>query len=231
MSSTDAVITPARGDLRGLLRGGGWGALASVALIVVQVVVFTIWPPVHTVAEVFALMAQNPVLGLLSLDVLYIANNLLVWLFYLGLGAALFPVSRSGVVLAVGLGTLQMAAYMASNPAAEMLTLAQAHVAAVPAGRAALEAAGEALLTSWKGTAFLTYYFLGAAVLFIFFWILRRSATFPPSAAWWALAAGILMLVPSPFGTIGLIFSLASLLPWSVFCILGGRRLLQLASH
>jgi len=142
MSFTDAVITPARGDLRGLLRGGGWGALASVALIVVQVVVFTIWPPVHTVAEVFALMAQNPVLGLLSLDVLYIANNLLVWLFYLGLGAALFPVSRSGVVLAVGLGTLQMAAYMASNPAAEMLTLAQAHVAAVPAGRAALEAAG-----------------------------------------------------------------------------------------
>ena len=92
MSFTDAVITPARGDLRGLLRGGGWGALASVALIVVQVVVFTIWPPVHTVAEVFALMAQNPVLGLLSLAVLYIANNLLVWLFYRDLE---LPSSRS----------------------------------------------------------------------------------------------------------------------------------------
>ncbi len=231
MSSTDAVSTTGWGDLRGLLRGGGWAALASVALIVVQVVIFTIWPPVHTVADVFALMVQNPVLGLLSLDVLYIANNLLVWLFYLGLGTALFRVSRSAVVLAVGLGTLQMAAYLASNPAAEMLTLAQTHAQAAPGGRAALEAAGEALLTSWKGTAFLTYYFLGAAVLFVFFWSLRRSAGFPPSTAWWALASGILMLVPSPFGTVGLIFSLASLLPWSVFCILGGRSLLRLASH
>ena len=41
-------------DWRGLLRCGGWAALGSVALTVVQVVVFAIWPPVHTVPEVFA---------------------------------------------------------------------------------------------------------------------------------------------------------------------------------
>lgn len=230
MTSSGAVSAVESPDVRGLLRVGGWAALASVALIVVQVVVFAVWPPVHTVPEIFALMNTNPVLGLVSLDVLYVVNNLLVWLFYLGLGAALFPVSRSAVVLAVGLGTMQMAAYLASNPAVEMLTLARAHAAADVSGRAVLAAAGEAVLTGWKGTAFLTYYFLGAIVLFVFFWLLRRTTVFPPATAWWALASGVLMLVPSSFGTIGLVFALASLVPWSVLCVVGGRRLLRLAA-
>lgn len=230
MTDSGAIAAAGRTDVRGLLRVGGWAALGSVGLIVVQIAVFAVWPPVHTVAEVFALMNENPVVGLLSLDLLYVVNNLLVWLFYVGLGAALFPVSRSAVTAAVGLGTLQMAAYLASNPAVEMLTLARAQATADASARAALAAAGEALLTSWKGTAFLTYYFLGAIVLFVFFWLLRRSADFPPSTARWALASGVLMLVPSSFGTVGLVFALASLVPWSVLCVVGGRRLLRLAA-
>lgn len=213
----------------GLLRWGGFAALASVALIVVQLVVFVIWPPVHTVAEVFRLMSEAPVIGLLSLDALYLVNNVAVWLFYLGLGVALWPVSRSGTAAAVGLGTLQMAAYVASNPALEMLALGQAHATAGQAGRATLVAAGEAVLAGWKGTAFVTYYLLGAVVLLIVAWLLRATTTFSRSTAWWALAAGLLMLVPSPFGTPGMVFALASLLPWSVFCLLAGRRLLRLA--
>lgn len=230
MTDSGAIAAAGRTDVRGLLRVGGWAALGSVGLIVVQIAVFAVWPPVHTVAEVFALMNENPVVGLLSLDLLYVVNNLLVWLYYVGLGAALFPVSRSAVTVAVGLGTLQMAAYLASNPAVEMLTLARAQATADASARAALAAAGEALLTSWKGTAFLTYYFLGAIVLFVFFWLLRRSADFPPSTASWALASGVLMLVPSSFGTVGLVFALASLVPWSVLCVVGGRRLLRLAA-
>lgn len=230
MTDSGAIAAAGRTDVRGLLRVGGWAALGSVGLIVVQIAVFAVWPPVHTVAEVFALMNENPVVGLLSLDLLYVVNNLLVWLYYVGLGAALFPVSRSAVTVAVGLGTLQMAAYLASNPAVEMLTLARAQATADASARAALAAAGEALLTSWKGTAFLTYYFLGAIVLFVFFWLLRRSADFPPSTARWALASGVLMLVPSSFGTVGLVFALASLVPWSVLCVVGGRRLLRLAA-
>lgn len=153
--------------LAGVLRVGAWSAFASVALIIVQIVVFAVWPPVHTVAEVFDLMARSPVLGLVSLDLLYVVNNVLVWLMYLGLGAGLWRVSPSGVLLTLGLGTLQMAAYFASNPAVEMLSLGRAHSGAEPASSAALEAAGEALLANWKGTAFLTYYFLGGVVLLI----------------------------------------------------------------
>lgn len=229
---TLTVTSESSTDLRewsGLIRCGGWAALASVALIVVQVIIFAIWPPVHTVGEVFSLLDESPVLGLLSLDALYILNNVLVWAVYLGLAAAMWPVSRSVVVLAVGLGTLQMAAYFGSNPAAEMLVLGREHAGADAESARILEAAGEALLAGWKGTAFLTYYILGAIVLLLLAWLLRRSDLFPPSAVWWALMAGVLMLVPSPFGTVGMVFALLSLLPWSVLCILVGSRMLALS--
>ena len=41
----------------------------------VQLVVFIVWPPVHTVVDVFGLMNENPVLGLLSMDVLLLSAS------------------------------------------------------------------------------------------------------------------------------------------------------------
>ena len=63
---------------QGVLTVSGWAALGSVALTVCQVVVFVIWPPPETVPEIFDLMVEAPVLGLLSLDAVYLVNNLLV---------------------------------------------------------------------------------------------------------------------------------------------------------
>ena len=68
------------GDLgrwRGVLRTGAAAAVGSVALIVVQVAVFALHPPPVEITEVLALLQRNPALGLLSLDVLYVVNNVL----------------------------------------------------------------------------------------------------------------------------------------------------------
>jgi hypothetical protein len=46
----------------------------------------------------------------------------------------------------------------------------------------------------------------------------------------YGLAAGILMIIASSAGTLGLYFSLASLVPWAIWLILVGRRLLQYGS-
>lgn len=216
---------------RGLLRCGGWAALGSVALTVFQVMVFAIWPPPETVPEIFDLMLDAPVLGLLSMDGVYLVNNMLVLLVYLGLAVALWPASRSAVVLMLSLGFIQMSAYYASNPAVEMLMLANSYQNASGADKESILSAGTAVFTAWTGTAFLVYYVLGAFVLLIVAWLLRRSTVFGPSVFWGALAAGVLMLVPSPFGIVGMAFAIASLIPWSVFCILAGRRLLVLASE
>lgn len=219
-----------RAKWRGLLRCAGWAAIASVALTCLQLIVFIVWPPPQTVAEMFDLMMSAPWLGLVSLDLLYLVNNLAVWLFYLGLCIALAEVSPSVTLIAGGVGTLQMSSYLASNPSVEIYLLAHRHADASPQAQVHLAAAGEAVMAGWKGTAFVTYYVLGALVLLLFAWLLHRSTVFGRVSSWWALAAGLLMVIPSTFGTVGLLMSLSSLLPWNVVCILLGVQLLRLSA-
>mgnify|MGYP001944223784 CR=1 FL=1 len=223
------------GDLgrwRGVLRTGAAAAAGSVALIVAQVAVFALHPPPVEITEVLALLQRNPALGLLSLDVLYVVNNVLVALVYLALGVVLLRRAGSLVLVALTLGLLGMAAYLGGgNPAVELLALAGQHADASPAEQAALLAAGASLLESWRGTAYLTYYGLNAAALLLLAVAMLRTGALGRPVGWWALAAGVLMLVPATFGVVGAVFAVASLLPWSVMCLLAARRLWRLAAQ
>ncbi|AXH97121.1 hypothetical protein DV701_14230 [Ornithinimicrobium avium] len=212
-----------------MLLTGAVAALGSVLLIVLQVVVFAVQPPPGTVAGFFELMRADPVLGLVSLDLLYSLNNVLVALIYLALVVVLWGRARSAAAVVGVLVVLGMAAYLASNPAVEMLLLARVHGAAPAADRPALQAAGEVLLASWRGTAFLTYYVLNGVALLLAGAALLGTRVLGRAVAWWALAAGVLMLVPSTFGVVGLVMSVASLLPWCVMCVLVAVRLRGLA--
>lgn len=212
---------------RGALVTGAVAAVGSVVLIVVQVVVFVVHPPPATVQAFMDLMTRDPLLGLVSLDLLYSVNNVLVALVYLALAVLLWPHARSAVTVAGLLVVLGMATYLASNPAVEMLLLARRHADADPAAQAALLAAGEVLLASWRGTAFLTYYVLNAVGLLVMALVMLRTRVFSGATGWWALAAGVLMLVPSTFGTVGLLMSVASLVPWCVLCVLVAVRFVR----
>ena len=216
---------------RGLVVVGAWAALASVALIVVQIVVYVVWPPPETTVGFFELLVDSPVLGLLSLDALYVLSNLLAYLIYLALAVALWRVSRSAVVVALAFGTLGMAAYMASPRPVEMLALAQAHASAGPAEQVALIAAGDGMVATWTGTAFDVYYFFNLVTLLVLAVLMYRSAVFTRATAGWGLVAAVLMAVPSNFGVVGMAFALASLVPWTVFAVLVARRLLRLAAE
>jgi hypothetical protein len=221
---------PALGRWKGALRIAGWAGLASVALTCVQVWIFVQWPPPDTVEEIYALLNRNPILGLVSLDLLYIVNNLLVLLLYLGLFLTLWAISRSAATIGMLLGSIGMAAYFASNTAFEMLRLAGAYATADATAQVSLVGAGEALLAVLEGTAFDTYYVLSAIALFAFGWAMYRSVEFTRATAVAGLAAAVLMLVPSTVATVGPFFALASLLPWVVFAWMSGRRLLRFAS-
>ena len=218
-------------DLRrwaGLVRTGAWAAVVSVALIIVQVVVYIIWPPPETVDEFYRMLLEQPLQGLLALDLLYPVSNLLTYLVYLALAVVLWRVSPSAVVIALVFGALGMAAYMASPRPVEMLQLAGIYATADPTEKVALLAVGEAMLATWTGTAFDVYYLFNFVTLLIFSVLVFRSQVFGQATAVWGLVAAVLMVVPSNIGTIGLILALASLLPWSVFAILVARRLLTL---
>lgn len=236
--SSDVLVGPSQGFARWradwsrwhrAIRAAGWAALVSVALTFVQVWIYVQWPPPEAVEGFYALFNDNPLLGLLSMDLLYIVNNVLVLLVYFGLSFVLMRRYPSTVTVGLLFGAVGMAAYVASNTAFEMLSLASAYEAADATGRIALLGAGEAMLAVFKGTAFNIYYILNGIALFFFAGAVLASERFSRAAGISGLVAAALMMIPSTAGPIGVVFALASLLPWVVFAFLVGRRLLRLA--
>ncbi len=212
-----------------LYKIGGAATIIMLALIPIQIVILVAYPPPETAEGFFALFQKNWFLGLLSLDLLYILNNMLLAIIYLALFPALKRINESLAVIALMLGLLGIAAYFASNTAFEMMSLSRQFAAATTeAQQSVFLAAGQAMLAIYKGTAFDVYYVLNGAALLITAVVMLRGTIFSRTTGYAGLVAGILMIVPSTAGTIGLIFSLVSLVPWMFFSVLVARKLFEL---
>ena len=212
-----------------LYRIGGIAALTIVGIMVIQIIVFIASPPPSTVLGYFTLFHKNGLLGLLSLDLLYVVDNALVIPLYLALYAALRRASPSFMAIALAFGLVGIAAYFSSNTAFEMLSLSSQYAAAnTTVQRVQLLAAGQAMLATYQGTAFNVYFILGAIATLIISIVMVRSAIFGKVTAYAGIAAGVLMLIPSTAGTIGLVFAFCSLVPTAIWLILIARRLFRL---
>jgi hypothetical protein len=211
---------------------GADAALFGVVMIPIQIVIYVAAPPPTLITEWFALLRNSPLLGLLNLDILYVINNLLLIPVYFALYRALRPTLEPIVSMALILGLVGIAVYIPSNTAFEMLKLSEQYtVSTTETQQSILLGAGQALIVQNVGTAYLVYYVLNALALLLFASVMLHSHVFSRNTAYAGLIAGILMVVPSTFGVVGLIFSFLSLLPWAVFSMLIARRLLQLARH
>ena len=203
-----------------LFRVAWYLTLMMIILIPIQIIVFIISPPPSTVKGLFELYHQNPFLGLLSLDFLYLFNNIILVIIYLAIFVLLFQEKPVTVLLALILGLIGIACYYPSNPAFEMLTLSNQYFLAQPEQQMIYLAAGEGLMAGYSGTSFDVYYVLSTICLLLFSYSLLKSSRFKKSVGLWGLTSGLFMIIPSSAGTIGMIFSLLSLIPWVVFIAL-----------
>lgn len=228
MSQTDALEP--RQNWRSLYLAGAIAGIAMLVIMAAQIAIFVAAPPPTTVEGFFALFQNDWLLGLLSMDLLYLVNNAVMVLIYLAIYMVLRRYAETAMLISLVLALVGITAYYASNTAFEMLGLSQQYAAAVTeAQRTALMGAGEAALAIYRGTAFDSYYILNAAALLIFAFVMLRSPEFPRAAAVLAIVSGIFMIIPSTAGTIGLVFSLLSLIPWAAFLVFAIRVFLRLA--
>jgi hypothetical protein len=215
-----------------LLKFGGVAAIIIVLLIPLQITIFAVFPPPADPLGFYELFHQHWLLGLLSLDLLYIINNIIIIFVYLGLFAALRKTNFALMLIALVVGLIGIAAYFASTVAFEMLSLSNQYFQASTFElKEQLLAAGQAMLVRYKGTSFDVYYVMNAVTLLIVSRVMFQDKTFSRSTAIWGLISGILMIIPSTAGTIGLIFSLLSLIPWIVFSIMIAKRLFNLSTY
>ncbi len=211
-----------------LYKVAAMSALVTAVLIVVQMIVFIIWPPPSTAIDYFKLFQDNALLGFLALDLLYVIDNVLLIPILLALYAALRRTNEPFMLIGTALGFVGIAALFASNPAANMHFLSgQYAAAATDAQRALLLAAGEAMLAVNSGTAYHISLILGSVALVIIPIVMLQSKIFSKATAYMGILANVLALgfyVPK-IGIYILLFSVIFLFVWYILIT---RRLFQL---
>jgi len=174
-------------DWRALYRVGGFAAVVGAVLTPIVIAVFAAWPPPYDegAQKWFELFQDNPVLGLLSLDLGYLVINVLMIPVVLGLYVALRRVSPSIMTLAIVTFFVGLSAFFATSPSVEILSLSNAYAdASTEAERVALIGAGEGLLASFKGTAFHLNYILAQLAGIAMGTVILRYGVFRRSVGW-----------------------------------------------
>ena len=213
-----------------LYKVAGFAALAIVMIIPIQIVIFSMFPPPEDSIGFIELFHNNWLLGLLSLDFLYYFNNALLALFYLGLYGSMRKIDFTNMLVALIIGLIGIAIYYASSVGFEMLAVSKQYYETDSLEfKQQLITVGHGLILKYKGTAFDVYYVFNAIALLLIAKTMFKSKEFGKAAAIWGLIAGIFMIIPSTAGTLGLVFSLISLVPWIVFSIIVGRKLILMA--
>jgi hypothetical protein len=209
---------------------GGVAALLSAVCIPLQLIVFIAWPPPldGSVGDWFRLFQTNRLIGLVDLDLLLVADNVLLIPILLALYVALRRASESLMTIATALGLVGIVLFITSNPAIEMLSLSDHYAAATTdAQRAMFLAAGQAMLAGWQGTAFQVGYLLSSVAGIAIPAVMLRGAIFSKATAVLGILANIIGL-GLYLSTIGIFLALFSVVFLELWYILLGRRLLQL---
>jgi hypothetical protein len=224
---------------RGLSRAGGVAAFLLLAYCAATMVQFwLLGGPPQTAAAAFALLHDNPLIGLLRLDLPTVLAMPLYYPLFLGLYATLRKVLFSTALLSTLLAFMGTTLVLATPTALSLLPLSRRfHATASDLEKTQLLAAGEAILASdiWRGTgAILGGLLLQVACVLISFVMLQTRA-FPRITAWTGIVTHSLDLLHILAGLVlpaagAALMALASPLYFLWFPLVG-LRLLQLARH
>jgi hypothetical protein len=223
----DAVATDPRWNW--LYRIGGAAAVFAVVVIPIQLLVFVAWGQPETALGWFTLFQDNELAGLLAFESLFVVNAVIGIATTLALYVVLRRVNESLMTIALALGFLEAVAFIVARPALDMLYLSNQYAAATTdAQRAALLAAGEAMLATFNGTAFHVGYNLFSIYFLIVALVMLRSNIFGRVTAYTGILTAMLnwgFYVPG----IGLFLSILSVIPFlAIWNVLVARRLFQL---
>lgn len=213
-----------------LYRIGAWVGIVAMTLIPVSIIVFIMWPPPETVSGHFARLQANLLLGLLSIDLIYLVTNVLMLPLMLALYMALRRDNESLMLLALTAVLVGTVALLAANPLVEMWTLSEQHAAATTAAARTLYlTAGEVFLTGYTGTAYHAHYILGSLGLLLMAVVMLRSPRFGRLTAYMGIVANLVafgLYVP----VIGVTLSTLSGIAYLIWFVLIIRKLFQLST-
>ena len=123
-------------------------------------------------------------------------------------------------IFAFILAFISLTIYFSSNRFIEMYTISNKYFEATnEIQKYSLIAAGELLLSVYKGSSYFIYYTLSGLSLILLFKSFSKIEYFSKRTVKMGILSGFFMLVPATMGIIGMVFSLLSLIPWIITCV------------
>ena len=216
---------------RGVFAAAAAGAILTAICVPLQVALFIAVPPPtsHSVGAWFDLFNQNPIIGLLSLDLLMMVEQVLAVPIILALFLLVYRAAASATLLGAAAWLMGAVLFLGSNTGFEMLALARGYAASAPADQAAYIAAGHGMLASYwdMGTAFVFGYALSAVGGILLGAALVRAGALGRAAGWLLVVANVIGLGIFLPG-VGIAVSLVSVLLLWVWYVRVGWSLVRM---
>jgi hypothetical protein len=99
----------------GLIKIGGLAALIAAVLLLIEIIVFTIWPQPTTVMGYFALFQSDKLIGLIDFYLLEVVAYVLFIPLFIAFYIALRRFNESYMMLAMILASVGVAVFLATN--------------------------------------------------------------------------------------------------------------------
>lgn len=224
---------------KSLFKVGGAAAIISALLLLIEIIVFTIWPQPSNAMGYFTLFQSNQLIGLIDFYLLEVIAYILFLPMFLAIYFAIRRFNESYTIIAISLAILGIAIFLATNNSFNLLSLSNQYMAATTeAQKSMILAVGQAILVNTGQRAFggfnMGFLMISLAGL-LFSVVMIRSSQFSKKIAYVGILAFAvslaeyfrMILLPSS-ATLLLIIAIASGILLLIWLLMVGRRLLQL---
>jgi len=211
---------------KSLYKIGGMAAILAAVLLLIEIIVFTLWPQPTTALGYFTLIQSNKLIGLIDFYLLeFIAYALFIPIF-LALYMALKRLNESYMLLSITLAIVGITIFLATNNSFSMIPLSNQYlIATTEVQKSILLAAGQTLLVDTGQRAvggFNTGFLLISIAGLLISKIMLQSNIFSKTTAY----VGILAFAISLADYIRIIFLPSELILLLIIAILSGILLL-----
>ncbi|AXV37496.1 MAG: hypothetical protein CIT01_04425 [Methanobacterium sp. BRmetb2] len=222
----DKYIAEENSKWKNLYKMGGVAAIISAVLLLIEIIVFTLWPQPTTALGYFTLIQSNKLIGLIDFYLLeFIAYALFIPIF-LALYMALKRLNESYMLLSITLAIVGITIFLATNNSFSMIPLSNQYlIATTEVQKSILLAAGQTLLVNTGQRAvggFNTGFLLISIAGLLISKIMLQSNIFSKTTAY----VGILAFAISLADYLRIIFLPSELILLLIIAILSGILLL-----
>ncbi len=225
---------------KGLYKVGGAAAIVSAILLLIEIIVFTIWPQQTTAIAYFTLFQSNKLIGLLNFYLLEFFTYILFLPLFLAIYIVIRMKSQSSMLIALILAIIGISVFLSTNNSFSLLSLSDQYWAATTeAQKSVLLAAGQTIIANTGQRAVggfnMGFFLVSIAGIIMSFTMLKSSVFNKMTAYIGIIAFGIslvdyLRIIFIPSATILLlIIAVVSGILLLMWLILVGRRLLKLS--